>query len=263
MDLGLKGKRALVAAASRGLGAATVRRLSLEGAWVAICARDKARLAHTADVISKESGNPVYPFVADLTKPGQIAPIVEGAAKTLGGLDILVTNAGGPPAGTFDSVPLDAWPAAVELTFLSVVRLIHAALPYLRKSSSPAILTITSLSVKQPVANLVLSNAVRIAVVGLTKALAEELGPEGIRVNSILPGWTRTERVEELLKASMERNGTTREQEIAVRVGNTPLRRMGEPEEFANVAAFLVSPAASYVHGAMVPVDGGAIKATL
>lgn len=263
MDLGLSGKRALVAAASRGLGAATARCLSLEGAQVAICARDKKRVAETADVISKESGNPVYPLVADLSRSAQITAMVVAAAETLGGLDILVTNAGGPPPGTFESTPLDAWAAATELTFLSAVRLVHAALPFLRQSESPAILTISSLSVKQPIANLVLSNAVRPAVVGLTKALAEELGPEGIRVNSILPGLTRTERVEALIEADMARNGTTYEEEMAVRVRNTPLRRMAEPEEFARVAAFLCSPAASYVHGAMVPVDGGAIKATL
>lgn len=263
MDLGLQGKRALVTAASRGLGAATARRLSLEGAHVAICARDEARLAQTAEAIRNESGNPVHAFAADLADPQQVAALVERAAQSLGGLDILVTNAGGPPAGTFDATPLDAWLPAVELTLMSAVRLIHAALPHLRRSDSAAILTITSVSVKQPVENLVLSNAIRPAVIGLTKALAEELGPENIRVNSILPGWTATERVEELLQASMKRNGTTREEEIARRAGNTPLRRMGTPEEFANVAAFLCSPAAGYVHGAMIPVDGGAIKATL
>ena len=263
MDLGLGGKRALVAAASRGLGAATARRLALEGAQVAICARDKARLAQAADAMSRETGSDIHSFVADLTKVDPITALVDHAAAALGGLDILVTNAGGPPAGTFESTPLDAWSHAVELTLLSAVRLIHAALPHLRRSESAAILTIASVSVKQPIENLMLSNAIRPAVIGLTKALAEELGPENIRVNSILPGWTATERVEELLAASMACNGTTREEEVAKRAGDVPLRRMGQPAEFANVAAFLVSPAASYVHGAMIPVDGGAIKATL
>jgi 3-oxoacyl-[acyl-carrier protein] reductase len=263
MDLGLAGKRALIAAASQGLGAAAARRLSLEGAQVTICSRDAGRAAETAAQINRESGSPVFAIAADVTQPDQVAALVDEAVAKMGGLDILVTNAGGPPAGTFDTTPLEVWAPAFELLVMSAVCLVHAALPHLRKSDAAAILTITSLSVKQPVDNLLLSNAVRPAVVGLTKSLAEELGPEGIRVNSILPGWTATERVEELLQASMEKNGTTREEEIAKRVGNTPLRRVGTTETFGNVAAFLCSPAADYVHGAMVPVDGGAIKATL
>lgn len=263
MNLGLKGKRALVAAASRGLGAATARRLAQEGARVTICSRNAKNLAQTAEAISEETGALVVAITADVTRPDDITALVEGAVAQMGGLDILVTNAGGPPAGTFDTTPLDAWEPAINLTLLSAVRLIHAALPHLRQAADAAILTVTSVSVKQPIDNLLLSNAIRPAVIGLTKTLAEELGPEGIRVNSILPGWTATERVEELLEAGMEKHGTTREEEVAKRAGSVPLRRMGTPEEFANVAAFLCSPAAGYVHGAMVPVDGGAIKATL
>ncbi len=263
MELGLSGKRALVAAASRGLGAATARRLALEGAHVTICSRTEEAVRAAAQAIQEESGSPVHPVAADVTRPEDIGALVAEAVQQMGGLDILVTNAGGPPAGTFDDLSLDDWEAAVQLTLMSAVRLVHAALPHLRESAAAAILTITSMSVKQPVPNLMLSNAVRPAVVGLTKALAEELGPEGVRVNSILPGWTLTERVEELVQASMARNGTTREEEISARTGSTPLRRAGTPEEFGSVAAFLCSPAAGYVHGAMLPVDGGAIKATL
>jgi 3-oxoacyl-[acyl-carrier protein] reductase len=146
---------------------------------------------------------------------------------------------------------------------MSAVGMIQSALPYLRQSERPAILTITSVAVKQPVENLVLSNSIRMAVVGLTKSLANELGPEGIRVNSILPGWTRTERVQELMEDRARLHGTSVEEASAREAAGSPLRRMGEPSEFANVAVFLCSPAAAYVHGAMIPVDGGSIRATL
>ncbi len=263
MDLGLSGKRVLVAASSRGLGAAAALEFAREGAKVAICARNADRLQATAESIRAETGSEVFPVVADLTVPDDIERLTSSVIERFGGLDILVTNAGGPPSGTFDETPQEAWDAAVQLTLMSAVRLIRAALPALRKSDSAAILTVTSVSVKQPIRALLLSNSIRMAVIGLTKTLAEELGPEGIRVNSILPGWTRTERVEELLAANVKRYGTTREEEIAKRTQTIPLRRMASPEEFAKVAVFLCSPAASYVTGAMIPVDGGAIKATL
>lgn len=263
MDLRLANARVLVTAASRGLGAATARRFSLEGSKVAICSRNLTHAHNTAAQIQTESDNPVFPFVADVSDPESAQKVVQLAADALGGLDILVTNAGGPPPGTFDTTPPEAWDTGIQLTLLSTVNLIRAALPYLRESERAAILTITSLSVKQPVANLLLSNSLRGAVIGLTKTLANEIGPEGIRVNSILPGWTRTERVDEIMATRAAQKDTTAEAEVAAQAATIPLVRMATPEEFANVAVFLCSPAAAYIHGAMIPVDGGAIQATL
>jgi len=263
MDLGLSGARVFVAASSRGLGFATARRFSMEGARVAINGRHAGALEQAAQAIRAETGGDVFPLVGDVSDSDGAERIASDAIDALGGLDILVTNAGGPAPGSFETVPLDAWQRAFDLSVMSAVRLIRAALPHLRQSDHPAILTIASVSVKQPIDNLILSNSVRMGVAGLTKSLAIELGPEGIRVNSILPGWTRTERVTELHAARAEREGRTPEEIAAEQSAGTPLRRMGTPEEFANVAVFLCSPAASYVHGAMVPVDGGSIRATL
>lgn len=263
MDLGLKDARVFVAASSTGLGAATARRFSLEGAEVVVNGRHQDSLERTAEGIQRESGNNVIALMGDLTDADAVASIVENAAARLGGLDILVTNAGGPPSGRFESVALEDWEAAFQLNVMSAVRLIHAALPYLKQSARAAILTITSVSIKQPIENLILSNSVRMAVAGLTKSLADELGPQGIRVNSILPGWTRTGRVTELMQGRAEAQGISVEEAARRQAAGAPLGRMGEPEEFANVAVFLCSPAASYVHGAMIPVDGGSIRATL
>jgi len=181
----------------------------------------------------------------------------------LGGLDILVTNSGGPPAGLFETLDEAAWQKAVDLSLMSHVRLIRAALPHLRQSKAASVLTVTSYSVKQPIPNLVLSNSVRSATIGLTKSLALELGREGIRFNSILPGWTETERVVELMTFRARQNGTTVEEEIAKQSKESPLGRMGRPEEFGRAAAFLVSPAASYITGVMLNVDGGMYKGTM
>ncbi|MDZ8137856.1 MAG: SDR family oxidoreductase [Nostoc sp. DedQUE04] len=163
---------------------------------------------------------------------------------------------------SFDDIDLATWETSIDLTLLSAVRLVKYALPHLRQSTALAILTITSTSTKQPVQNLVLSNSIRLAVIGLTKTLSQELGSDKIRVNSILPGWTYTERVEELLNARIAKNGETKEAEIARINGIVPLGRIGTPEEFANVAVFLSSPAASFVNGVMLQVDGGIIQST-
>jgi 3-oxoacyl-[acyl-carrier protein] reductase len=181
----------------------------------------------------------------------------------MGGLDLLVTNAGGPPAGKFDSFDDAAWQKGIDLSLMSHVRMIRAALPYLRNSPVASVLTITSYSVKQPIPNLVLSNSVRAATVGLTKTLALELGSEGIRFNSILPGWTETERVHELMKARAEMNNTSIDEEIRKQAEDSPIGRMAKPEEFANAAVFLLSPAASYITGVMLTVDGGMYKGTI
>jgi 3-oxoacyl-[acyl-carrier protein] reductase len=188
--------------------------------------------------------------------------LVSQAVEALGGLDLLVTNAGGPPPGRFEIFDDATWQRAIDLSLMSHVRLIRAALSYLRQSQSASVLTITSYSVKQPIANLILSNSVRAATVGLTKSLALELGSEGIRFNSILPGWTETERVQELMAARAKANGSTVEEEIARQAKESPLGRIGQPEEFANAAVFLLSPAAGYITGVMLNVDGGMYKGT-
>ncbi|OUL25091.1 3-oxoacyl-ACP reductase [Nostoc sp. RF31YmG] len=256
MDLQLNGKVALVTAGSKGLGKATARQFAYEGTKVAICARSEL-VDKAAVEIESETGTQVLAVRADVTKPADIERVISTTVEKFGGLDILVTNAGGPPAGTFDDINVAAWEAAINLNLLSAVHLVKSALPYLRQSSAAAILTITSTSTKQPVQNLVLSNSIRLAVIGLTKTLSQELGSDRIRVNSILPGWTYTERVEELINARIAKSGTTKEAEIAAINANIPAGRMGKPEEFANVAVFLCSPAASFVNGVMLQVDGG------
>ncbi|HOX13489.1 MAG TPA: SDR family oxidoreductase [Spirochaetia bacterium] len=257
MDLKVKGLRALVTGASSGLGFATARLLAAEGARVALNGRDPDKLAKAAREIRAE-GVP-----GDLSEAGVPEAVVARAAEALGGIDLLLVNAGGPPPGSFESFDDGAWAKAVDLCFLSAVRLIRAALPHLRRSGSASVLTVTSVSVKQPIPNLILSNSVRAATVGLTKSLALELGGQGIRFNSILPGWTATERATKLVASSAAAKGTTVEAELAERARDFPLGRMATPEEFANVAVFLLSPAASYVTGSMIAVDGGAYKGTL
>jgi 3-oxoacyl-[acyl-carrier protein] reductase len=254
MDLQLKNKRALVTGASRGLGFSTAKLLSAEGAKVAINSRDAARLTAAAATIGAVA------IPADVLGPDSAGKIVAVAVEKLGGLDILICNAGGPPPGAFESFDEATWQKAIDLSFMSNVRLIKAALPYLRKSAAASVLTVTSYSVKQPIPNLILSNSIRAATIGLTKSLALELGQEGIRFNSILPAWTETERVTELMNARAKNNGTTVEEEIAKQSKESALGRMAAPEEFASVAVFLVSPAASYLTGAMLPVDGGMYK---
>ncbi|ARV62672.1 3-oxoacyl-ACP reductase [Nostocales cyanobacterium HT-58-2] len=262
MDLQLSGKIALVTAASKGLGKATARQFAREGAKVAICARSEL-VEKAAAEIESETGVDVLAIRADLTKQEDVERVIHATVEKFGGLDILVTNTGGPPAGTLDDVDLTAWEASVNLILLSAVRLIKLSLPHLRKSFSPAILTVTSSSSKQPVQNLILSNSIRLSVIGLTKSLSRELGNDRIRVNSILPGWTYTERVEEIITARTARNGRIPADEIADINATVPLGRMGKPEEFANVAVFLCSPAASYVNGVMLQVDGGLCQGVL
>lgn len=262
MDLGLKNRIALVAAASQGLGHATAMQLAREGALVAICGRDATSIAAAADAIHVETGQSALGVQADVTRPDQVEMLVERCVEEFGGIDILITNAGGPPAGSFDSLDDEAWLKAFNLTVMSAVRLIRAALPQLRQSTAPSVLSITSISAKQPIQNLTLSNSLRLAVIGLTKTLALELGGENIRFNSVLPGWTTTERVYDLLNVRAARNSSSLEEELARQAEQSPFKRLATPEEFARVAAFLVSPAASYLSGAMIPVDGGSYVGT-
>jgi len=278
MDLGLRDKVALVTAASRGLGAAVAHRFALEGARVALCARDLERARATAERISRACGlTEVVGFKADVAVPGDVDALVQQTIERFERIDILIVNAGGPPAGTFDTLRPEQWEQATQLTLMSAVRLCYAVVPHMKKlvcdfaarqaeghpDARPSIVFITSRSVKEPMANLILSNSIRMAVVGLSKSLSQELAPSGIRVNAVAPGWTMTERVTELLTARAKANGTTPEQEAAKIAVETPLGRMGTPEEFANATVFLASPAASYITGVTLPIDGGAIRASL
>jgi 3-oxoacyl-[acyl-carrier protein] reductase len=262
MDLGLHGARVLVTAASAGLGAATARRFSLEGALVVINSRNLDKLQKTAAAINAESGNSVFTHAGDVSKPEEAEKLVKNAVSMLGGLDIIVTNAGGPPAGTFEAFDYKDWLYAVDLTLLSTVNLIRAALPHLKESNRAAVLAVVSIAAKEPVDNLTLSNTIRPAVVGLTKTLSLEHGTDGIRFNSILPGTTDTERIDHLMQARAEKNNTDADTERKKAGKAIPVGRIGTPEEFANAAVFLCSPAAGFINGIALPVDGGAARGT-
>jgi len=263
MDLGLEGKVALVTGASRGLGYATALTLAREGCRVAVNSRSEENANAAAEKISSETGTQAIGLAGDVSEVGIAEELVDGTVDAFGGLDLLFTNAGGPPPGAFESFDEETWQKSIELSFMSHVRLIRSALPYLRESEAASVLTVTSISVKQPIVNLVLSNSVRAATVGLTKTLAIELGKDSIRFNSILPGWTETERVVQLMESRAAENNSTVEEETAKQSAESPLGRVGQPDEFANAAVFLLSPAASYITGVMLNVDGGMYKGTL
>ena len=263
MDLLLKGKKAFLTGSSRGLGFAAARILAEEGCQVVINGRDEKHLEDTAMLLRSETGAKVGYLSGDAANPEGALDLIKKAAEIMGGLDLLVTNTGGPPSGKFETHSEEVWQNATNLVFLSHVRLIRAALPYLKESSSASVLTITSYSVKQPIPNLILSNSIRAATVGLTKSLALELGPEGIRFNSILPGWTKTERVQEILEFRAEQGGSSMEEEMNKIMAECPLGRMASPDEIGRAAAFLLSPAAAYITGVMLQVDGGMVKGML
>jgi 3-oxoacyl-[acyl-carrier protein] reductase len=263
MDLQLKGKRALVAGSSRGIGYAIAFGLASEGCKVAINGRNTTSIVEAASRLHLQTNAEFVPITGDVAEPDFSEILIQKTVHAFGGLDLLVTNAGGPPSGKFEGIDGPTWQHAIEISLLSHVRLIRAALPYLRQSDYASVVTLTSYSVKQPIPNLVLSNSIRAATVGLTKSLALDLGEEGIRFNSILPGWTITERVQELMSTRAKINNTSIEDEIARQVADTALGRMAQPEEIANAVVFLLSPAASYITGVMMTVDGGIYKGTL
>jgi 3-oxoacyl-[acyl-carrier protein] reductase len=263
VDLGLRGRAAAVAAASRGLGRASARALAAEGAAVALCGRDAGRVREAAEAIARETGARTLAVQADVGRPEDCHAFVEHAASAFGRLDILVTNTGGPRPGGFSSVGPADWEEAYRVTLANVVHLVAAALPHMRARRWGRIVNIASLSAKQPLEGLALSNAFRPAIVGLAKTLANELGRDGILVNNVCPGYTRTDRLEELAQVRAKSASTTPEQVIAGLAEGTPLGRVAEAAELADVVAFLCSERASYLTGATIPVDGGAARGLL
>lgn len=260
MDLGLKDKVVLVAAASKGIGKAIALGLAREGCRVAICARGKEELERTAKEIRQTTDQPVLPVQTNLTQAEDIQKLVQVTVAEYGGIDILVTNAGEIPAAPFGAISDEDWYRVVELSFMSAVRLIQEALPYLRRSKAGRIITMTSVAGKQPLPGVILANAMRMAEIGLSKTLSQELAPYGITVNSVCPGSVRTKRVEDRLKAKAEREGISVAEAESRITADIPLGRMAMPEEIANVVVFLTSGKASYVTGSAIQVDGGYVK---
>lgn len=258
MDFGLKGKRALVMAASRGLGFACARALAAEGCSLVVCSRDEGRIRAAAEVISRETGATVHAVASDVSGESEARRLVDAAVTTLGGLDIVVHNAGGPPAGDTASMTEAQWQKAFEQNMLSLVRVVNAAVPEMKKVGGGRIITIASSSIKQPIPNLVLSNALRAGVWGFAKTLSRELGPDGILVNVVAPGRIQTERIDEIDQATAAKAGKPVDEIKKASVAGVPLGRIGKPEEFAKVVVFLASEAASYVTGQAITVDGGA-----
>ena len=260
MDLGIKGKIALVAAASSGLGRAVAEELAAEGTSLVLCARDGNKLRQTAESIKQSSNTDVLPITADVTSKADLERLVSSAIQRFGRIDILVTNAGGPPAGNFDQISSDQWEHAARLTLFSAIELARLVLPGMKTRRWGRILNITSIAVKQPVDNLILSNSLRAAVTGFARTLANEVAGDGITVNNILPGYTRTERVEELAQMIAQKQGIDAASVKAKWELEIPMRRLGEPLEFAALAAFLVSERAAYITGTSIQVDGGWIR---
>ena len=250
MDLRLKERRALVTAASRGLGRACAEALAAEGTKVFISSRDPTAIEQAGKAI-KAAGW----AAADVSKPGEPEGLVDLVRAKLGGLDILVVNAGGPPPGTFQSTALDSWDPAFHLTLMSAVRLVKAAIPDLKQSGQGRIILITSISVRQPIGNLVLSNSLRAGVTGLAKTLSRELAPDGITVNCLAPDAILTDRTRHLATAA----GGDVDEQLKQMASRSPMGRFGDPAEFGAACAFLCSKQAGYITGQTLGVDGGSL----
>lgn len=260
MDLGLAGRVALVTAASKGLGKGIALKLAEEGAEVVICSRSEEALGATAAEISTRTGRDPLAVAADVRDPAAIKRLVEAALGRYGRIDVLVNNAGGPPPGTFFDLDDEQWQGAVDLLLLSTVRLTRAVVPQMRERRWGRVINSTSVSTKQPIPGLLLSNAVRTAVIGLAKTLSQELARDGITVNNLLPGSIYTDRVEQINQATAARTGRSVEEVRRAAEGDIPLGRYGRVEEYAAAAAFLASEGASYITGVSLLVDGGVYR---
>ncbi len=263
MDLGIEGRVAAVGGASSGLGKAIAWALAREGARVAICARGAEQLERTGAALERAAGSPVFTHPCDLATEAGPQEFVEATVKEFGRLDILVTNAGGPPATTSSQTPPEAWAQALELSMLSAIRMSQAAIPYMRRQLWGRIICITSISVKSPLPAMVLSNTVRPGVVGYAKTISQEFAADGITVNVICPGYMATDRVSELAETRAAHSGQTIEQVMAGLVANIPAGRMGDPKELGDLVAFLASQRAAYITGTTIQIDGGYLRSLL
>ena len=260
MDLGLKGKVAFVAAASQGLGRAVANELAAEGAAIILNSRSIERTKAVCAEINQTTGAETFPSAGDLSNSAELEKAVASGVSHFGKIDILVTNTGGPPAGTFELLDREAWDSAFQSLLMSVVDLSRLVLPGMKERRWGRILNITSIAVKQPVENLMLSNSLRSAVTGFAKTLSNEMSEFGVTVNNILPGYTLTERVEQLAQSVSLKEDVSEVQVKQRWEGQIPMKRLGRPDEFAALAAFLVSERASYITGTSIPVDGGWIR---
>lgn len=261
MDTGLSGKAALVGGASRGIGRAIALALASEGCRVAICSRNRQALEEAAADIQRQTGTETLAVQCDMANYEDIKRFVAETVKRFGRLDIVVNNAGGPPTGSFVDLDERYWQHAIDQNLLSAVRTIREALPHLRRSGSGRIINVTSVAVKQPIDGLMLSNATRLAVVGMAKTLSRELAAEGITVNNVCPGNIATERLISLIEERARRQGVSLEQAVSVEEARTPMGYLGEPDDVANLVVFLASLKARYITGATIQVDGGSTTA--
>ena len=263
MDLGLKGRVAIVAAASKGLGKAVALELAKEGAEIAICARGEQELEKAAGEIGGVSGRKVFAQVVDVAQVARVAEFAGAVEERFGRVDICVTNSGGPPSKGFRETTVEDWKVAADQLLMSTVAFAREVLPRMQKNRWGRLITITSSAVKQPVDGLLLSNSLRSAVTGLAKTLANEYAEYGITVNNVCPGYTKTQRLDGLARAISDRSGSKPEQVFETWARQIPAGRLGTPEEFAAVVAFLASERASYVNGVSIAVDGGLVRSLL
>jgi 3-oxoacyl-[acyl-carrier protein] reductase len=262
MDLGVRGRTAVIVAGSKGLGKAVAEELAGEGCDIVLCARGESALSATAEGIRK-LGAKAHPIQADVSKPGEPERVIREAIRVFGKVDIVLTNSGGPPAGPFESLTREAWDEATRLVLGSVVAFCQAVVPGMKERRWGRILNVTSIAAKQPVDNLMLSNSIRAAVIGFARTLANEVASFGITVNNLLPGFTRTDRMVELSEVTAKKEGITPDAALSRYTAQVPMGRMAEPREFAALAAFLASERASYITGQSIAVDGGWIRGLL
>ncbi len=263
MELGLNEKIALVCGASAGLGYASAHALAAEGAQVVACSRDSANIESAAERINADTGAAVTPTVCDVSDPDAVEQLVNSTHERFGRIDVVVSNAGGPPGGLFSDLDPEQWERAYKLTLQSTLNLCRHALPIMESQGSGVVLVITSLAAKQPIAGLVTSNVFRAGLTGLIKSIADEYGPKGIRANTVCPGYTRTERLTDLAEEIAGREGIKIEKVFARWENLAPLRRLGLPEEIGAAVAFLASERAAFITGQHLAVDGGAIRGTM